>query len=509
MYRLWVFGRIFPRLVYYDPFWNGGVVATYLISSGITAIGMLLWPIWHWLPVEMTYTPVLAFLFILVVPWVSVAAVRAAGGTWAGAFAAGAMAVLVNRLYLLWLLHFGTVGCAFSLAFSGLVAALTFRIAVLGDTRWRTVTALALAGYCYVVWPPAGFFALGLVPAFLSTARHWQRRSLLALTVSGVLVLLLFSPNIAGILSHVHLGHYVSGQRQIEWAEQLEKGWRRLLEYCRRGHPLLVFPGILGAWFLADRTQRRYWGLAVVGLVVLTGWGGIWRPRLEFSRAGIALFFLACVPAGLWAGRILEQRSLRLGVVQALLLVLLAAAGLNAADLYENRGIEHYKVMPEEVRRFAAWIRRNVPEGARVLFAGPAVHGYGGGHVAWLPVMSGREMMACDYYHFSPKSVEYEYPPRGYRSFTNMVRFLRAYNVSHITTFRKYWQRRLESHPDTFELVYQFGRMRRPKKVYRVKQDLSPFLRGAGRVCAALNELVVFPEDPQGDLVIKYNWVEG
>ena len=200
---------------------------------------------------------------------------------------------------------------------------------------------------------------------------------------------------------------------------------------------------------------------------------------------------------------------MRLGVVQALLLVLLAAAGLNAADLYENRGIEHYKVMPEEVRRFAAWIRRNVPEGARVLFAGPAVHGYGGGHVAWLPVMSGREMMACDYYHFSPKSVEYEYPPRGYRSFTNMVRFLRAYNVSHITTFRKYWQRRLESHPDTFELVYQFGRMRRPKKVYRVKQDLSPFLQGAGRVRAALNELVVFPEDPQGDLVIKYNWVEG
>ena len=208
-------------------------------------------------------------------------------------------------------------------------------------------------------------------------------------------------------------------------------------------------------------------------------------------------------------GRLLEARSARLAPLQAALVVLLVIAGLNAADLYENRGIERYKVMPREIRDFAAWVRANVPAGARLLFAGPTVHGYGGGHVAFLPVLTGREMMACDYYHFSMKKVEYEYPPRGYRSYENMLRFLRAYNVSHIVTFRKYWQRRLEGHPERFIPVYQFGRTARPKKVYRVEQAPTIFLKGSGRVSARLNELEVIPDDPWSDMVIKYNWAHG
>lgn len=510
MYRLMAFGRLFPRLVYYDPFWNGGVVATYLISSGISAIGLLFWPIWRCLPIEVTYTPVLALIFMLLVPFMMVAAVRSVRGSWSAAFAAGVMAVLVNRLYLMWLLHFGTLGCCFSLAFSGLLAALLYRILVLGDTRWRTILALAVAGYCYLAWPPAGPFAIGLLPAFLVTARQWRWRTWRALIVAGVLVLLFLLPNILGILRHVHYQHYVAtGHRHIEWAEQFHKGWKRLLEYCLRGHPQLVFLGVLGAFFLGKRQERWYWGLAILGMALVTGWGEMVRPHLEFPRAGIVLFFTACVPAGLWVGRLLEEESPRLAGVKAFLFALLVAGGLNAADLYENRGIERYCVMSDEVRNFAAWIRGNVPEGSRLLFAGPTVHGYGGGHVAYLPVMAGREMMACDFYHFSPKRVEYEYPPRGYRSYDQMRKFLELYNVSHISSFHGYWQRRLEDHPETFMLVHQFGRQARPKKVYRVSQPLSQCLLGAARVVPDLNRLTVYPEDPNAELVIKYNWADG
>ena len=60
-------------------------------------------------------------------------------------------------------------------------------------------------------------------------------------------------------------------------------------------------------------------------------------------------------------------------------------------------------------------IQENVPRQGRVLFAGPAVHAYGAGHVAPLPLFTDREMMACDFYHFSPKQVEYVYPPSAYR----------------------------------------------------------------------------------------------
>ena len=50
------------------------------------------------------------------------------------------------------------------------------------------------------------------------------------------------------------------------------------------------------------------------------------------------------------------------------------------------------------------------------LFAGETVHGYGGGHVAVLAYLTGRQMMACDYYAFSPDLVEYNYPPREWRA---------------------------------------------------------------------------------------------
>ncbi|HIE11289.1 MAG TPA: hypothetical protein EYP62_06705, partial [Kiritimatiellae bacterium] len=510
MYRLWAFSRVFPRLVYYDPNWNGGGVATYLISSGVTAIGLLLWPVWRWLPVETAYTPVVAFLFMVLVPLVTVAAVRAVRGSWTAAFAAGTMALLVNRLYLLWLLHFGTLGCCFSLAFSGLLAALLYRVAAQGDTRPRVIAALVIAAYCYLVWPPAGVFWLAMLPAFLATARGWNRRVWTALLAAAAATALLLLPNVAGVLAHVDVGHYVgTGQRHVEWGEQLLRGWRRLAAYARRGHPLLVFLGVLGAPFLPGRRQRRYWTLAVAGFAAIAAWGHMWRPNLEFPRAGFVLFFVACIPAGLWVGGLLEARSARLAPLQAALIVLLVIAGMNAADLYENRGIERYNVMSREVRDFVAWVRANVPSGARLLFAGPTVHGYGGGHVALLPALTGREMMACDYYHFSMKKVEYEYPPRGYRSYRKMLRFLRSYNVSHIVTFRKYWQRRLEGHPDRFTPVHQFGRPARPKKVYRVEHTPSIFLKGSGRVSARLNELEVIPDDPSGEVVIKYNWAHG
>jgi hypothetical protein len=91
--------------------------------------------------------------------------------------------------------------------------------------------------------------------------------------------------------------------------------------------------------------------------------------------------------------------------------------------------------MPPEIRAFAETVRREVPPEGRLLFYGRTVHSFGGGHVAYLPVLAGREMMACDYYHFPPKMVEYDYPPRPWRKTAEGIAdFMRFHGATHLAT---------------------------------------------------------------------------
>ena len=108
MLRLHAFARSFPRMIYYDPFWNGGYVSPYIIGSGTVSVGTALWPLWRFAAIENVYTPGLAILFIVIVPLLAVFAVRISGGSLAAAFCAGTMAVGISRYFFLWLLHYGT-----------------------------------------------------------------------------------------------------------------------------------------------------------------------------------------------------------------------------------------------------------------------------------------------------------------------------------------------------------------------------------------------------------------
>jgi hypothetical protein len=144
----------------------------------------------------------------------------------------------------------------------------------------------------------------------------------------------------------------------------------------------------------------------------------------------------------------------------------------------------------------------------RILFTGSTVHRYGFGHVAYLPVLTGREMMACDYYHFSTKLVEYNYPPVYWRKREGgMEEFLPLYNVSHVLVHKRNWHRWAGEHP---ELLTRIGGVapERPIELYRVNQRSTWFLQGRGTVHADAREIRVELEDPDAEAVIKYNFDE-
>ena len=172
-----------------------------------------------------------------------------------------------------------------------------------------------------------------------------------------------------------------------------------------------------------------------------------------------------------------------------------------------NKARANFVVMSDEIQEIVGWLSVNVPQGGRVLFAGEASHAYGGGKVAALPVFTNREMMACDYYGFSPKLVEYNYPPREFiRSGPEkLMEFFDLYNVTTIVTYHEVWKRAFRKHPQQYTEEVSFGK----KTIFSVNRLSDMFLQGKGALHAGINSIAINLEVPEESVVIKYNWVEG
>ena len=510
LFRLWLFARTFPHLVGYNPLWNAGVVGAQAISTGAASIGTLLWPLWRFAPVDAVYTPAVAFVFVFVVPIVAAGSVRLAGGSVVASLCGALLGLGVSQFWFIWLLHFGTTGACFSAAMLPLAAACLFRVLWLDRREWWTGVLLVVGLWAYFSWP-AGLvagstLALGAAASF----RRLTRGKFVFLAACGAAAAVLLLPNVLGLVIHSDPVRFVSeGVEDNTAAAPLMAGWGELAAHLRRGHPLVLFLGLAGVLFLKGGGFVTFFLPVLLGLAALSGWGDLWKPSLQLFRTSIPLLFVAAVPAAVWLGRLFEKGGARMAPARAIALSLLVVGAWNGARFYGNGGEGGYVAMPAQVRELADWLKTNTAEDGRVLFAGPTVHAYGRGHVAYLPVLAGREMMACDFYHFSPKRVEYEYPPRAFRQDDEDVfRFLDLYNVTHVVTYHENWIEFFRRHPEQYEEVFEFGGARR-KFVFRVLRKPGWFLRGAGSVRANVNRIDVTVRDPQAECVVKYNWVEG
>ncbi len=524
MFRLHEFARTFPQLVNYMPHWNAGTVHMAGTPSGTGGPGLLLWPWLRVFPVHTVYNYGFAFLFIVLTPWLGAAAVRAAGGDHTAAAAGGILAMGVSQQYFLWTLHYGTIGAGLSAVMAMPVCALIFRALWMRRLGVGAAAALVPAILLLLQWPPHAFIALGMVAAFPFVARRFTRRTGVILTVCLVAALLLYIPWMRVLLNEGrHLvdwvfqdgGDAAATPTMFSWETLInmgEAGARHLLAHLRQGNPLLLFLGFGGLLAGRSRGLRRWYLPILIVLALIAGWNTQFKPQSEFTRLAIAFFFVAVVPAAILLSRILRQRDMRLAPVQALLLALLLLSGWNTARIFANRSLAPYTVMDEPVPQLVDWIRENTPEDGRILFAGRAVHAYGLGKIAYLPILTGREMMADDYYGFPIGMIEYEYPPLPFRdSLDGLLRFCDAYNVTHVISYhQRPWIRFLRSYPEHFTEVFAITSYDLRLKIFQVHRE-SRLIKGAeGRIEADFNRLqVTFDETPPETVILRYNWVPG
>jgi len=510
LYRLWSWGQAAPRFIYYDPYWNGGKVMPYLVASGVLAPGFLLWPVWRFLDVTRTYTPALGVLFLLLVPAIAALSARVVTRSRLAWVAAALLSLGTSQFTFIHLVHYGTFGSLLAAAFLLPFSACLYRLLVQQRRDARTWAGLSVSLAGVLCWPPCALMALPFGVMLLVNRKRVTPRLLLGgvLLVGGML--LLFALPALSILTHSNVGGFTRSAAGLRPGAFLVEGGTQLAELLRRTQPVLLFAGGLGLLALPLRRTRAFFLPVLAVSLLAAAFGKAWKPTLQLDRMWINALYVAILPASLVIASLWRRTAFRAArPLAALLCGLLVTGGYTAVKYFGNEGLATYKTMSDEMREITAWMRAQVPPGGRVLFAGAAVHGYGGGKVASLPIYTGREMMACDYYGFSPKLVEYNYPPAEFRKHgpEKMFQFMDWYNVTHVITYHDYLKDYLRKYTDSYEEVWTATAS--PKAIFRVKREPAIVQEGEGRVEAGINRLDVYPADPSAPLVIRYNWVDG
>ncbi len=515
MYRLWVISKSFPRMLSYSPAWNGGYVEYAPLTTGANAPGILLWPFWKWLPVAQFYPWGVGITYLVFVPVLAVLSIRIMRFGWVPAVIAGILSLSVSRYFYLWLFNYGTIGADFTCVFILPVAACLYRILIAGAPSVWTGVVLVLSVVFLLFWPVGLLMVLPIALAILVNARSWTLRKIGFLAASGFALFLLFLYPLIVILrtTDVAQNQWVEPAAAAvvdPWRVRLASGWDDLRWFTREVHPLILFLGIGGAFAGLDRRFRNWFVPIIVGFAVLAGWGKYIVPDLPLFRFSIPLFFVALLPAAVFTARILETADARLSVVRAAALALLAMTGWNTIQIYANRGPGGYAAAPAAVLEMADWIRTNTQPADRILLPGGTSHYYGGGHVAFLPVLFQREMLASEYRHDKQVDIRFGSPPdMPPKKLAALERYLELFAPHYALTLDPDWKAFFDANPSRFHKLREFDLGDPPVGVYRVLKPASLFERGGGIIKADVNVLDVKLDDPKAEAVIKYNWIEG
>jgi hypothetical protein len=310
------------------------------------------------------------------------------------------------------------------------------------------------------------------------------------------------------------------------WSAIAAKGADRMRKLLEEWHPALLFLGLFGSLFAVSREMRRWMLPVFLVLGAIAGWSRELKPLSQLERMAVPMAVAAVFPAAALCGRLFAEesppaasagrrRAAVRALAQGLVLTVLLMGLIRVDKFYANRdhtGIK-MRVLPPELLELADWIRAEVPAEGRLAFGGMAGHIYGGGNIAYLPVLAGREMMADDYYGFPRGTIEYKYPPGPYRQDVEACLFFsRAYGITHWAAAIPEAIAFLASHPDRFERVKSVAMSKYEIEIFRLK-DIGPvsrFWEGAGRVAARANRIDVFPSDLAAErVVIRYNWRAG
>lgn len=524
LFRIAEFWGSFPWLENYVPQWNAGVVNSVLTSSGVPGYALFTAPLQFIFGKPHLYHAAgMAIFHAFFAPWLTVWGFRACGKDWKTALLGGLLVLYSNRLFFSWALHFGTVGAAASWAMAPSAFLFAYAIAEKGRTDFRTIAGLAISGAFLCAWPQMWLFAAALALAVATSLGRWLepggwRRPLALLAAGAVVALLLAHPLLAVLKAKDLIGYTTEKVPGAAGAALFPAAWeifKKVFSKClmMQSNPLVAVFGLVGILTLRQGALRRWLLIVALACAAIFSAGNAHYPNMQLYRMAIPLALLLAVPAAVRIGEILDSKMAFAAPLKGAVALLLLLGAANTARIYNGQGFAPYEPLDPAISEMAEWIAGNVPDQSRVAFAGPAVHAYGHGHVAYLPVLTGREMMSCDYYGFPPGTYEPDFPPRSARKRKGgITAYFREHGVSHVVTCRRNYIELFEAHPGEYEQVARFPYHHTTGdvdiRIFAIKGGGKGLLRGTGgRVEATFNRIeVAFEGEPPETAVLAYHW---
>ncbi|MDB4285327.1 hypothetical protein N9903_00270, partial [bacterium] len=463
LYRLQILRETYPQIISYDPRWNGGRIATELLQTGILTVAPFFIPLgklFSGVPMEKLYTPFIAFLFHWLFPWLFYLGLRLFGADRATALWGALLSLYPNRYFFINLLPWGVFPSLLAMALVVPAAGALYRIVVLKEPGVVAGLTLALSLTLASFWPASFFTFLPLALLAVIALPGIDRRSFAWLTLSVALFLLLVSPWLRALLTSGEITK-LSGLGTARTGMPDWNNVRRNLEHLNFLSPLLLVFGIPALLARGDRTLRR-WVLAFTVLYLLfLGLGNEYKKQFQFLRIVNSVSYIMIVPAAFWMGRIFSFSRRRDAAVRGVVLASVLFTVYSAGYIWSNKGFERYSLPGETERQLVGLLKGEVPPTARVFWAGRTMHGFGGGHVAPLPYLTGKMMMASDFYHFHIGEIggSYDLMPRevlkGEGREERTERWFDSWNVSHVVSVEGRWIRYLDGRPELYELIWE------------------------------------------------------
>lgn len=532
LFRLHEVRATFPRLGGWNPWWNGGTEHFISVTSGTHGYAALVSPLLALFEPHVFHAPVLFFWIWIGFPWLGALCVRLAGARWTSAIAAAMLLEAACRAQFLFDWRYGILGGLVTAGLATPLAALGYRLAVQRRGGWGTAIAVGVAAWLSCLWTLGYATCAGLVVGALLNARRWTRPTLLRVIAAAVVALALLAPWAWVTLGPAHgIVDFASGAKDaLPWFRTFRHGLLLLLYRLLEWHPAIVAFGVVGLAMLGPRRLRRWLFpalLVIFSVLVYSKWNQRSQCyRIIFQGAALAVF-----PAAVACGRILSRplpaksgpaRSwIAASACAATFAALLLGLRVSAAHARNNGAGLPYVAADERLLAFVDWIRENVPEEGRLAFFGETSNRVGGGTVAYLPILTGREMMADDYYTYPAGLTSRNYPPAAYRaSLDAFLSFSRLYGITHWAVTdnnpRKLGFFRgtpgFGGRPGAFKPAGVFKLRQGTVRVFAIS-DIPPpsrLLVGEGSVVARENRILVRPSNPEADLlVLRYNWRDG
>jgi len=524
MFRIAEFFHSFPHLENYVPHWNGGVVNSVLASSGTPAFSLLGAP--FFLPFfdtpHLGYNAAFLFVFVCFVPALTYAGFRAVGFSRTLSAVGSTLSFASSRFLLMWLLHFGTVGNTLAVSCAP-AAALYLHAVTFGRSRSPWVWAGFLLSFVLISqWLPLSALSALLALSALACARDWWSvRRFAALAACGVAALLAVLPLFLAAEGAEDLVAYTSAAPEVRATFAAVWGKiRPVLGVPVSGvHPLLAVAGLAGLPLIAAPRRTRFLAIPVAGLALLALLGPFWRSNLQLERMLFPALGLLAVGAAYWIASFETPPAAEAGpfprlawaVSWASVLVMLFAAGDSQAHYYRGNSHQSFEGMLPSVHKLVDEIRSRVGENARLLVAGKAVHAYGHGHIAYLPILTGREMVACDYYGFPPHFIEMDCPPKHARTQPGgMHGYMVRHGASHVLTCRPNYIEFFATEPEHFREVARIPSEWHFDYVLYELADATGVVLTPGVGAEAESDFnriaLSFPGEVPEEAVFAYNW---